>query len=394
MRLGFKTVILGLALLSLFSMAMITQGISQLPQRTLMDEYVNGLMKKNITGILIIAKGKEIQYQRSFGYAVTESQKPYTMETVFDIGSITKQFTAAAIVHLESEGKLGFSDKFSKYFENMPPDKDMITLHHLLTHSSGLQDVGGDYDHAPKESVLSRSLKQELNFKPGTKYSYSNVGFSFLAAVIEKITGLNYEQYLQKTFFGPLGMKSTGYQIPDWTNRQFAIGYFDGKKWGTTIEHGWSKTDKNAVISWNLYGNGGIHSTINDMLKWMVALKGNEVLSEKEKSKLFSPYIEDGNGHYCYGWRSLNTDYGNLITHGGSNGIFYANVAWWTEPDVLMILSVNDTGVRGLGKSPDEVFANEGLFEKYPALRERFLFFANGQFLEEIAPLIFKGQVK
>ena len=104
------------------------QAMGQLPQKKEMDEYVEGLAQKNVSGILAIAKGHDIQYQKTFCYAVQEKEKPYTLDTVFTVGSITKQFIAAAIVKLESEGKLSFSDTLSKYFKETPSDKEMITI--------------------------------------------------------------------------------------------------------------------------------------------------------------------------------------------------------------------------------------------------------------------------
>src|SRR5688572_19894399 len=127
------------------------------------------------SGSLLVAKGGEVILDRGYGFADAQRKTPFTAETAFDIGSITKQFTAAAILKLEMQGKLGVSDPISKWLEGVPEDKKGITLHHLLTHSAGLEDVfGGDYDEMPRDRLAKAALGSKLLWAPSTRYQYSN----------------------------------------------------------------------------------------------------------------------------------------------------------------------------------------------------------------------------
>src|SRR5262249_25703156 len=153
-------------------------------------------------------------------------------ETVFSIGSITKQFTAAAILQLEMQGKLNVQDSISKYLPNVPKDKEAITLHHLLTHSAGLEsDFGAtDYEPVTREPYIRRALAAKLRSVPGQRYHYANSGYSLLAAIVEIVSGQDYEAYLQENLFKPAGMTKTGYRLPQCKPEEFAQGYLRGKR--------------------------------------------------------------------------------------------------------------------------------------------------------------------
>ncbi len=143
---------------------------------------------------------------------------PLRTDSVYDLGSITKQFTAAAILTLEMQGKLAVTDLASKYLDGVPADKSAITLHHLLTHSSGLESdfSPSDYDPVGREEYVGRALQSTLLFAPGGGYEYSNAGYSLLAAIVEKVSGQPYEIYLTERVLKPAGMRETGYKLPTW----------------------------------------------------------------------------------------------------------------------------------------------------------------------------------
>src|SRR4029077_12786787 len=201
-------------------------------------------------------------------------------DTVFSVGSITKQFTAAAILKLEMQGKLHVEDAIGKYLANVPDDKRAITLHRLLTHTAGLEsDFAGDYDPVSRDEYVKRILASKLRTKPGEVFFYANSGYSLLGAIVEIASGMPYEKYLRDNLFLPAGMKDTGYKLPNWPATRVAVGYHDGKRWGRLTEKPWAGDGP----YWALRANGGIHSTLDAMLPWHIPLPGGAIFPPRGK---------------------------------------------------------------------------------------------------------------
>jgi len=302
-----------------------------------LDAYLTRLEGYGFAGSILVAKDGRILLHKGYGLADREKGIPFTPETAFDIGSITKQFTAAAILALESEGKLKVTDPLGKYFD-VPQDKAGITLHHLLTHSAGLQDVfGGDYEEMTRDGLVQAALASQLLWPPGTRYQYSNAGYSLLAAIVEKVSGKPYETFLRETFFKPAGMEKTGYRLPAWKPEELAHGYRGGEPWGTPLDHAWAPDGP----WWNLRGNGGILSTTGDLHKWYLALEKGEVLSKEEQAKAYTPHVpenEEGSSHYGYGWAIDKGPGGTRrIAHNGGNGIFAADFQRYPDDRLVLI---------------------------------------------------------
>ena len=320
----------------------INQDPRQVAQR--LDEHMKRLVPFGYSGSLLVAKDGEIVLANGYGLADREGRVPVTAETVFDIGSITKQFTAAAILRLEMEGKLSVNDPLSRWFSNVPADKQAITLHHLLTHSAGVRDVfGGDYEVAERDSLAGVILASELLWAPGTRYRYSNAGYSLLAMVVEKASGMAYEPYLRQTLWAPAGMTRTGYVGVQWRPGELAVGYRNDQRWGTPVDHLWAADGP----YWNLRGNGGVLSSVTDLFRWHQALAGDGILSAEAKRKLWTPHVpedEEGSSHYGYGWAIANTTRNTkLISHNGGNGIFFADFRRYVDEGVVVLVMSNTT---------------------------------------------------
>jgi CubicO group peptidase (beta-lactamase class C family) len=298
---------------------------------TKLDQYLTRITPFGFSGALLVAKGNDIILNKGYGLAIRSEDIRNTAETIFCVGSITKQFTAAAIMTLEMQGKLNTADPISKYLDGVPEDKLGITLHHLLTHSSGLvQDVGGDYEEALRDETARKILAQPLEFKPGERFAYTNVGYSLLAAIVEKVSGQFYENYLYEHLFKPAGMEWTGYRRPDWNKRVVAHWYVGDKDNNNSLTR--------PFPYWNLLGNGGILSTAEDMYKWHRALLSEKILSAEAKKKIFTPYLND----YGYGWDVLKREYGLLIQHdGGSDLGNNAEIRRYIDADIVTILFCN-----------------------------------------------------
>jgi CubicO group peptidase (beta-lactamase class C family) len=249
-------------------------------------------------------------------------------DTVYDVMSMTKQFTAAAILKLETMGELRVSDRIGTHLGAVPRDKRRITLHHLLTHTSGLIDsLGGDYEPLSREQMLAGALDSKLRSRPGESHYYSNLGYSVLAAIVEKASGMGYEEFLAEHLFAPAGMTQTGYVLPRWTPGRVAVEYDPrGRPRGKPFDHPWADDGP----YWNLRGNGGLLSTARDMFRWHLALERNEVLGRAAKRKLFKPHVREqpgGDSYYGYGWVITRPGRsGRVAWHNGGNGLSYGEL--------------------------------------------------------------------
>jgi CubicO group peptidase (beta-lactamase class C family) len=308
-----------------------------------LDDYLGRLEKFGFSGAVLVAKGGEIVLAKGYGWADPARQIPFAAETVSNIGSITKQFTAAAILKLEMQGKLSVNEPISRYFPNVPPDKVGITIHHLLTHTAGFRrDFGGrDDDPIGRDELVRLVLNTPLEAPPGERYEYSNEGYSLLGAIVEIASGQSYEQFLYENLFKPAGMLQTGYLIPKWKPEAIARGYIEGREWGTVPEKNWRPDGP----GWYLRANGGIQSTIGDMYRWHLALAGESILSKEAKAKYFAPHVREGPqapSFYAYGWAIFETPRKTrLIAHNGGNGIYAADFRRYVDENVVIYAMSN-----------------------------------------------------
>ncbi len=305
------------------------------------SEYLEKMEETGFSGSVLVAHKGEVLLSGGYGYSDRAEQRENTAQTVFDIGSITKQFTAAAILKLEMMGKLSVQEKMSKYIDGVPADKQTITLHHLLTHSAGFSGaIGHDYVSIETAKFVQEAFAKPLLFEPGRQYEYSNVGYSLLGIIVEKLSGETYEAFLRKQLWLPAGMKHTGYQEASFGD--IAVGYQGKKRWGKPTEKEWASDGP----YWHLKANGGVLSTVEDMYRWHQALLGDEILNAVAKAKYYQPHIEEGEGagsYYAYGWAIFPTPRNtHLIAHNGGNGIFFADMWRYLEEDITVIFMTNE----------------------------------------------------
>lgn len=306
------------------------------------QSYLKKLEKLGYSGAAMIAIDGKPAISKGFGFSDVERKIRNSPKTIFDTGSLTKQFTAAAILKLEMQGKLSTDDKISKYFQNVPPDKSQITIHELLRHSSGLPGgVGGDYERITESEFIEKVFDAPLRFPAGTEFSYSNIGYSLLALIIEKVTQESYEQYLYANLWKPVGMEMTGYSRPSFDKDLIAVGYRESERWGKPTEKEWAGD----APYLHLKGNGGILSTTEDLLKWDRALSTESILSKEAKRKYYFPELrknETGRAHYAYGWDVTKTDRNTTrVWHNGSNRVFFADFYRFIDEGVTIVLMTN-----------------------------------------------------
>lgn len=351
---NFILTILGICLCSHFAFAqkpempVIVRG--QIGKK--LDADLTQAVDKGFSGALLVAKKGKILLAKGFGFADREKRTPVTTSTIIPIGSLTKQFTAAAILKLETQGKLNVNDYITKYFKDVPPDKSKITIHQLLTHSSGIPSRAGRCGATPLiDEYAKTALSSALDFEPGTQYRYSNSGYALLGAIIKIVSGEPYEQYLSGNLFKPSGMQNTGTFLPKYSVDDIATGYRDGERWGFVYEKLWDYTSipvtKPEALEHCGLAFGGIFSNIGDLYKWQKALEGEKIFSKAAKQKIFTPYIREGErakSFYGYGWAIVPAEGRKikLITHNGDvNGVFQADFRWYVDEDIFCILLTN-----------------------------------------------------
>lgn len=313
------------------------------------DKYLLTLHKEqNFSGGLLIVKDGKKLISKGYGLSDKENNIPFTTSTLASIGSITKAFTATAIMKLVEQGKLSVDDKLVKFFSSVPADKANITIHQLLTHSSGfhefLQHDGGDYEKIETATFLKKAFDEPLAFLPGEKAKYTNVGYSLLGIIIEKITGLEYEQYLTKKVLAPIGIKNIGYHYPV-AAKNTAIGYQNGKKWGTHQSH---FKQAGGGPYWNLKGNGGLEASLDEMFLLVNGFTNHTILKKTTIDQMFTSHIqEEGYGgafYFGYGCNiSQSKRNTKMISNGGSNGIYYARIIRLPEEGLVFYMVTNES---------------------------------------------------
>ncbi|HEX6749082.1 MAG TPA: serine hydrolase domain-containing protein [Longimicrobium sp.] len=300
--------------------------------------------------VLVARNGHEI-FSRAYGRADLERGTPNAVDTRFDLGSLSKQFTAAAILRLEAEGKLSVNDPVSKHLPDYPrPAGDQVTLHHLLTHTSGIPSLfrrgeleNVEPDCAPRtlEQLLAYSRDLPLQFTPGERYRYSNSGYTLLAAVVERVSGMPFDEYLRTALFAPAGMRDTGRPDPAAPGARDATGY-----------DGYAPELKRAPCvhpAWNL-GGGGIFSTVGDLHRWERALAGGRILPAAQLEKFYHPYVGRGRAGagYAYGWFTDSLHGRPLVSHGGTSAGFVAEFYRFPEDSLLVVVLSNRLPALGV----------------------------------------------
>ncbi len=309
------------------------------------DAFVSELFPANEPGCAVIAtkKGKTI-LRKGRGMANLELGVPIEPGMIFRLGSITKQFTAGAIMILVDEGKLSLKDDITKFFPGYPTKGNRITVHHLLTHTSGIKS----YTNMTKwitmrikdmtvEELIDFFKNEPVNFKPGDQWNYCNSGYFLLGAIIEKVSGKTYEEFLQKRIFDPLGMKNTFYGNHSKIIPGRVSGYNNSR-------HGVINADYISMTT--PYAAGALISNVDDLATWTAALNNGKLISKKSLEKMYTP-VKLNNGKtfdYGYGFSIVNRNGKRAIVHGGGIQGFITYAIYIPEDDVYIAVLTNYAG--------------------------------------------------
>ena len=349
-------------------------------------------------GNAIVIKQGKIIYQQALGYADYNSNRPLNDSSVFELASLSKQFTAMGIMILKEKRQLNYDDNVKKFFPDFPYDN--ITIRHLLTHTSGLpsyEDQFAKYwDHkkiAHNSDVLDMlaQRKDTLFFQQGTKWRYSNTGYAVLASIIEKVWGMDYNQFMAKYIFQPLGMthtfiyntrRSTG-KIP--ANYALGFVYSDSLK-RYVLPDDLPKYDYVYYLD-GIVGDGCVNSTIDDLFKWDQALYENKLVNKETLNEMLSPLVQtsprDSTNFYGLGVMvQPKTANGKIISHtGGWPGYATSITRLVDSSETIILLSNNETNGALLNAGIESILAGEPLLMPYehkevkidPALLDRYI---------------------
>lgn len=289
------------------------------------------------SGVILVARGNKVLLRKAAGFADREGNIPNTPETKFPLASVTKQFTAAAIMLLVDDGKVSLDDPISKYYPEIPPIWSKVKIRHLLSNGSGIEDYWirrGGLESIGQlfrsyEDLIPLARYDVLAFEPGTGFAYSNTGFALLTAVIERVSAQSYADFVRSRIFVPLGMRDTSYGKDP----------IAGLKGYMRSPHGeWSEDD--AIDPGQFGGFGGISSTLDDMLIWSRAFFGGKVVSETSRNAMLTDY----GYNYGFGWRFAPKFGRRLIWHtgGGSGWAFAAIFDRFPDDDLTVVAMTNN----------------------------------------------------
>ncbi len=338
-------------------------------QNTQIEKQLDELLSKEFKPVepgcaVLVAKEGQIIYKKAFGSADVELNLPLSPDLVFKLASITKQFTAIAVLQLVEQGKISLQDSLQRYVPDFPSKGQTITIENLLTHTSGIRDyMQIDYpnlymerwDFTPKQLIDSfKSYSSE--FEPGTKYSYSNSGYYLLGYIIEKVSGKSYQNYVQEKILTPLALNHTYFDSANIIIPNRVSGY--RKENGVIINADyWSPTIA--------YAAGGLLSNTEDLFKWFKGLLAYKIIKKETLEKAFTPFkLRDGSViSYGYGWYVENSGNASSIEHAGKMNGFITNEIYYPQQDVFIaaLFNCEDAPKDEISRSISEIVLGQSL---------------------------------
>ena len=284
----------------------------------------------------LIAKNGKVIYEKAFGLSNLELNMRMQTESVFEIGSMTKQFTAVAILMLVEQDSIRLDDQITKYIPDFPTNNQTITIHHLLNHTSGIKSYTNlkklysiDRNDLTPEELIHFFQDEPMDFNPGEQYKYNNSGYVLLGYIIEKVSGMSYEEFLSKNIFQKIGMEKTFYANHRKIIPNRASGY-----------HKKDSFENSRFISYTLpYAAGALMSTTGDLNIWQQAISSNTLLKDKTMQKAFTNYsLANGEkSNYGYGWKIKSIGDETSYEHGGFIFGFKSMGVYLPESDIYVV---------------------------------------------------------
>jgi CubicO group peptidase (beta-lactamase class C family) len=331
---------IGILLTPLFVLVATSNSFAQDLLTNKVDDFIKTEMQRQkIPGVsLAVVKDGKPLIVKGYGFANLEHQVPVKPETIFQSGSVGKQFTATAVMMLVEEGKIGLDEKISKYLGDVPEAWRDISVRHLLSHTGGMTDYPQDFDFRrdyTEDEVLKKAKEIPVAFKPGDKWQYSNLGYVTLGVLISKVTGKFYGEFLQERIFKPLGMTTA--RIINETD------IVPNRAAGYRLVQGNVKNQNWVSPTMNTTADGSLYLTALDMIKWDAAMSNGKLLKKSSFDEMWTPIkLNDGKTHpYGFGWALRKVNGHAVIEHGGAWQGFKAHIARFPENKLTVIVFAN-----------------------------------------------------
>lgn len=325
-----------------------------------LDKLLDSLfLQQKFNGNILIAEKGEIIYQRSHGIANEITKEKLTQESIFELASCSKQFTAMGIVILKERGKLNLDDKIFKYLPELSEYKE-ISIRNLLHHTGGLPDYMAIMDTVWDKSKIATNNdiinvfskhKPKVLFKPNSKHEYSNTGYALLATIIERVSGQTYANFLKEHIFKPLKMKNSfvyNRRMSPKKIKNYAFGYLFIKSQNKYILP--DDYEKTKMVYWldGVVGDGTVNSNVIDLLKWDRALYSTKLVSNESLQEIFTngKLDDDSIGKHGFGWRILETkEFGRIAKHSGGWPGYVTYIERNLDTDKTIIILQNHNNV-------------------------------------------------
>ena len=322
------------------------------PQKKILTEAFERAEKEGFSGVVLVAEDGKILFEKAVGYRSFEKKIPLNSDDIFELASVSKQFTAMLVMMCKEKGLLDFDDPVDQYL-NIPYTD--ISIRHLLSHTSGLPDYQAIMDkHWDKSKVAGnpdildylRTYAPPILFDPGDKYEYSNTGYVLLASIIEKATGKDFVQVSRDWIFRPLAMKNTDIRSLEEKAKvkNFAQGHLRDENEAYINANKFHSSDYTVWLG-NRKGPGRISSTVEDLLKWDQALYRNKLVSKETLEEAFTPFrLNDGTrSYYGFGWDlDPKSPFGKMVSHTGSNPGYKTIIVRYIEENKTVIILNNN----------------------------------------------------
>jgi D-alanyl-D-alanine carboxypeptidase len=369
------------------------------------DGYIEAeLQKRHIPGVSIaVVRDGQVVCSKGYGMANVELSVPATEKTVYQLASVTKTFTAAAVMMLVEKGKLGLDDKVSKYLDDLPKAWENVTVRQLLNHTSGIKSYTSvrDFfktarvDHKQRE-IVALVAKEPVDFAPGEKWLYNNTGFFLLGMLIEKVTGITYGEFLTERIFKPLGMSQTR------TNDLHAI--IPNRAQGYDLEGGVLRNGEYVSPS-QPFSAGMLVSSVSDLVKWDAALASEKLLKKSTLDQMWTPTktTKGGMADYGFGWQVDKVNGHRLIAHGGGIPGFSTQISRFPD-DKLTVIVLTNAGNGSAGALAQGIAgrilpalvkkAEEPIADNDPQSTERFKGLLKRAMKGEADPELFTDEAK
>jgi len=301
------------------------------------DEYFTRLAAHGFSGAVLVARGEDVLLRKGYGLADKKRGIANRSDTAFNIASLDKQFIAAGILRLEEMGKLSVSDPISRFFDFVPDDKKNITLHQVLTHTAGFSDEYWDEHPELTRAEFIRWVvtERKLLASPGKEWSYASFDYWLLEEVIERASGMPFEEFLNRELFAPAGMRFTGFALPKWDRDNVAhtsLWTIPSSALPGELQF---ENPVDRPAAWRV-----MLSTPEDLYRWYLALRAGRILTPESRKKLFTPVMEN----YAYGWYVAPTIRGTRLIHHGGGGSGVGTVVtfdWFVDEDTLVVITNN-----------------------------------------------------